>query len=132
MSGYQHIEGPPPKGYGLEDGEKLQVLNFMPQFIKVMTQVGLADPAKRYMKATQTQWPSFLPISIILSPFWQNLGEDGNHPLKSSQFQRFLDVHRQCNRGEGQHMKNHCQKNMLLINPAAAIRVIGIEIFSKV
>ena len=132
MSGYQHIEGPPPKGYGLEDGEKLQVLNFMPHFRKVMTKVGLADAAKRYMKATQTQWPSFLPISIILSPFWQNLDEDGNHPLKSSQFQRFLDVHRQCNRGEGQHMKNHCQKNMWLIKPAAANRGIGIEIFSKV
>ena len=103
----------------------------MPHFRKVMTKVGLADAAKRYMKATQTQWPSFLPISIILSPFWQNLDEDGNHPLKSSQFQRFLDVHRQCNRGEGQHMKNHCQKNMWLIKPAAANRGIGIEIFSK-
>ena len=51
MSGYQHIEGPPPKGYGLEDGEKLQVLNFMPHFRKVMTKVGLADAAKTSAKS---------------------------------------------------------------------------------
>ena len=132
MSGYQHIEGPPPKGYGLEEGEKVQVLNFMPHFRKVMTKVGLADAAKRYMRATDTEWPSFLPISLILSPFWSNLDENGNHPLKSSQFQDFLDIHRQCARGSSQHMKNHCDKNMWLIKPAAANRGIGIEIFSKI
>ena len=132
MSGYQHVEGPPPKGYGLEEGEQIQVLNFMPHFRKVMTKVGLADAAKRYMKATQTSWPSFLPISVVILPFWQNLGTDGNHPLKSSQFQQFLDIHRQCSKGEAQHMKHHCNKNMWLIKPAAANRGIGIEIFSKV
>jgi hypothetical protein len=132
MSGYQHVEGPPPKGYGLEEGEQIQVLNFMPHFRKVMTKVGLADAAKRYMKATQTSWPSFLPISVVILPFWQNLGTDGNHPLKSSQFQQFLDIHRQCSKGEAQHMQHHCNKNMWLIKPAAANRGIGIEIFSKV
>ena len=65
-------------------------------FRKVMTKVGLADAAKRYMRATDTEWPSFLPISLVLSPFWSNLDENGNHPLKSSQFQDFLDIHRQC------------------------------------
>ncbi len=131
ISGYRTVEGPPPKGYGKNEGEELQILNYMPHFREIMTKVGLAAAAKKYAKIRQVDWPDFLPISIVINPFWQTDFEEGEHPLKSSQFQDFINIFRKSAKGNAAHMSNQCEKNMWLIKPAAANRGIGIEIFTK-
>ena len=133
LTGYKHTEGPPPKSFGRGEGKQLQVLNYMPHFKDIMSKTGLVNVAKKYAQVRKVEWPNFLPISYCLSPFWvQEMNEEGQHPLKSTQIEDFIVSHRQCASGNGKHMSKHCEKNMWLIKPASGNRGIGIEVFTKI